>query len=406
MKRALGCWLLACLAAGCGEEGPTFILSSDAASGNDAGAADGESADVSEPSDADTATDVTADTATDVTADTAPDVTADTAPDVAADTAPDVAADTAPDVTADTTPDVAADTAPDVTADTAPDVTADTAPDVTADTAPDVTADTAPDVTADTAPDAAPDTTPDATPFECGDGVTFAGQVFRGPDAPAYSPNGGTPTTTPFSVLYDAGIRAALEAGPTDDSRVAVDLPIFSATVSATSFNTSESVTRGQSQFWVTDGVDSMQLFLPRDESLSPPFIVQVGQRISFRITELGAYQGVPQVTAATDWVLESSDNVVYIRDLTTPLELEDVGDLVRITGTIGAGTPCGGSANCYPLTASSGAPTATLRSTSTFLAPGDCVTYVGPVFVFADVLQLDTVNFDWLLDYTTTDAP
>jgi hypothetical protein len=33
-------------------------------------------------------------------------------------------------------------------------------------------------------------------------------------------------------------------------------------------------------------------------------------------------------------------------------------------------------------------------------------VTYVGPVFVFADVLQLDTVNFDWLLDYTASDAP
>ena len=48
------------------------------------------------------------------------------------------------------------------------------------------------------------------------------------------------------------------------------------------------------------------------------------------------------------------------------------------------------------------GGATTTLRSASMFLAPGDCVTYVGPVAYFGGSTQLDTINFDWLRDYTS----
>lgn len=399
MNRAFGCFAIASLLVACADEGPTFVLTdggvADTTAG-DAGLADGSSddADAGAPEDVDLQdTDPADATPADVDPADADPADADPADADPADADPADAdpADADPaDTTVDTTPDVPLDTAADTRPDTAPDATPDVAPDV------------APDVT----PDVAPDVTPDAGPFVCGEDVTFAGQVFRAPDEPPYSSNGGTPTSTPYPSFYDAGIETALAAGPTDDSRVPVSLPIVSATVTATSFNTSEDVRRGQTQFWISDGVASMQMFLPRDESLSPPFLVTVGQRISFTVTELGAYQGVPQVTGAADWVLETNDNPVYIRDLFGPLSLADVGSIVRVTGTLAAGSPCGGSATCYPLTPSTGGAPVTLRSSSLFLAPGDCVTYVGPVFVFADVLQLDTINFDWLLDYTANDLP
>lgn len=263
----------------------------------------------------------------------------------------------------------------------------------------------------DTSTDAGADT----GPLACGEGVTFSGQAFVDADAPAISPNGGFAVFSPYPASYDSGIAEVWAQAPFDDDvtdstdpeRLDVSIGVVEATVIATGANTDASV-RAQSQFWIADGRDAVQFFLPfDDESALPPFSVRVGQRISFTALQIGRYRGIPQIYEVEGWTLVSENNEVAFRDIgdDEPLTYDDVPQNIRVTGTItGEIGSCGGSAICYDFTYGDGQ-RATFRSASSFIEVGDCLTFAGPLGSFAGVPQLDTQNFDWLFDYTRNDA-
>ena len=269
---------------------------------------------------------------------------------------------------------------------------------------------TEPDVTE---PDATePDATePDVTePFVCGEGVTFTGQATLDPTAPFDSPNGGVGVTTPFPSSYDSGIDDIWARAPVDDDvtdsvdpdPVDVTIDIVGATVIATGPALDAGV-RSQTQFWIADGRNTVQFFLPLDDpSVEPPFTVRVGQRVSFTALSIGRYRGVAQVYAATNWLVESEENEVAFREVGGDiLSFDDVPQNVRVTGEITeVSGPCGGASTCYRFTYGDGAQL-TFRSASDFVEVGDCVTFAGPLGTFGGVPQLDTQNFDWFTTYS-----
>ena len=266
---------------------------------------------------------------------------------------------------------------------------------------------TTPDATADTVeevfPDA-PDATTDAGPQGCGEGVVFTGQAFVADGGDPLSPNGGAPRFEPWDASYDAGIAALIAAAPGDgDDPVVGEWTITDATVVATDFN-SETTQRAQRVFYLADAGGTIQTFFDSEDLDSQPsFSIKVGQRVSGTVTSLGNFNGINQINVASDWSLESEDNEVYIRDIgDEALTLDDLNSVVRVTGIVDSvdNPECGGSSVCYVMTYGT-SQSVILRSSSTFLAVGNCVTYVGPVRAFAGVPQLDTLNFDWLWIYS-----
>ena len=291
-----------------------------------------------------------------------------------------------------------------MTSDAGDDTTADADPaDTGADASVDGGGDAAGDAGQDTSADTGVDTTTDAGDFVCGEGVVYTGQVFRPDDAPADSPNGGIPTFTPYAPTYDAGLAAVIAAGVNQEDPVAVELEVVEATVVASSYN-NDTALRAQTNFYIADANGTIEVRLDQDDTEShPQFPIIVGQKVSFTATSLGWYGDFPQVAAGSGFTLISEDNPVYILEpeADAPLSFDDAPGVVRVTGTVISGEgPCGGSSNCFTLDYGA-TETITLRTASTFLEVGDCATFVGPMTSFSRVPQLNTVNFDWLRDYT-----
>lgn len=261
----------------------------------------------------------------------------------------------------------------------------------------------APDVTEEVFPDA-PDATPDSGPLGCGDDVVFTGQVFVGEGADPLSPNGGAPRFEPWDTSYDAGIGALVAAAPAEGGdAVTGEWTITDATVVATDFN-SETTQRAQRVFYLSDGTGTIATFFQQDDVDSQPtFSIKVGQRVSGTVTSVGNFNGMAQINSAADWSLESEGNEVYIRDIgDEALTMDDVNSIVRVTGIIDRvdNPECGGSSVCYVMTYGT-SQSVVLRTSSQFIAVGDCASYVGPVRAFAGTPQLDTLNFDWLWVYS-----
>lgn len=311
------------------------------------------------------------------------------------------------DASTDASDDTSIDTGNDASTDADPDVNTDTGEDASTDTGTDTAPDAGTDTTPDAADDTSPDTSTDVVEFVCGEDVVFTGQVFRAEDEPADSPNGGIPSFTPYAPSYDAGVATLIAAGLDQVEPVAVDIAVRDATIVATSFN-NDAALRAQSNFWIADanGTIEVRLDFSSPDNL-PAFPILVGQRISFDATELGWFGDFPQVAAAENFTLVSEDNPVYLYEPgTAALTLDDAPGVVRVTGTLTADLgACGGTSTCYALEYGAASPV-TLRSSSTFLAVGDCVTFAGPMSSFSGEPQLNTANFDWLRDYTFTDAP
>ena len=195
-----------------------------------------------------------------------------------------------------------------------------------------------------------------------------------------------------------------MDAAPSDDTPVTgQELQVTEAVVVATSYNNSTAL-RAQSNFYVADQNGTIQLYLSQDdEDAQPSFPIRVGQKISFVANDLGNYFGLKQITAASNFELVSEENAVYFYEPAegASLTADDVPNVVRVTGTLAsAGTPCGGSSNCFDLDYGA-AETVTFRTSSNFAFEGDCVTFAGPLSLFDGAPQLNTANFDWLFDYT-----
>ncbi|MFT6399866.1 MAG: hypothetical protein ACJAYU_004636 [Bradymonadia bacterium] len=273
----------------------------------------------------------------------------------------------------------------------------DAAPDVDE---PDADPDTEPDVDE---PDAEPDTPASRA---CGDDW-FSGQAYESPDAPVWSAEGGFRIEAPYPRSYDSGIDSAIasapfDSDPTDDESpfpVAISTSVVQTTVFATAPNTL-AFSGAQRSFWIHDGVASVQIFLDEFGDDWPTFAIQVGQHISFTATEVSSYRGVPQISGATDWSLESAGNAVAFRSVDeAPIRFEDVPDNVRLTGTIVADLgPCGGTSNCFEL--AYGTQSVAFRTSLDRVQAGDCIAWAGPVGTFGGLPQLDGSNFNWFFDY------
>jgi hypothetical protein len=275
---------------------------------------------------------------------------------------------------------------------------------------PDTSVDDGADTTVDTAVDTDTgnpgDTTVEDTgaPYECGSDPFFSGQVF-GTDVP----NGGAPNfvATPAEFGYaDANLDEVIAAFPAEDPTdpITLDAPITvtGAIVVATNYYNDAAVPPSQSTFWVADANGTVEVRLDfADAANVPEFQVRVGHKINFTVTAVNSYFGTGQIQAATGWELVDTDNLVGILERwQTPATNADVGQMVRVEGTItGGGSACGGSSKCWTLSYADGA-TLTLRSASTFIELNQCVTFVGPLGSFNDAPQLNVANFDWMWTY------
>lgn len=256
---------------------------------------------------------------------------------------------------------------------------------------------------------------------ECLENLTYSGQVFTPSEPDPLRPDGGVPTTTPFD--FDAGLGALIDAMPeatqddeatedVEENRADVNLEVNGAVVIGTWFNTqgqldASGILRANRQFWIQDGNAAVQIFMPAGvdepevQAMHPDFNIKVGQKISFTATQLTNFNGVYEVTGIEpdSWALDAEGVDVFIDDKTgEDLNVEDVNKLIRITGTLnGAPESCGSTAVCYQL--DHGATnTVTFRLGADFAPDGDgaCMTFVGPMSVFAGQPQLNVGNLSW----------
>jgi len=280
------------------------------------------------------------------------------------------------------------------TTDTTDDTSID--PDTSADTTvdPDTTADTTvnPDTTADTAGDT-------ADGYVCGSAPAYSGQIF-GTDAPS----GGVPlfVNNRSEFTYgDANLDEVISQFPTvdgDPTILPTPVVITGAIVVATSYMNTAAVPPSQSNFWVADSNGTVEVRLDFTNAANVPVTqIRVGHKLNFIVTAVDSYFGSGQVQAANSWELIEADTGVHVLERTaTALTADDIGEVVRVEGTLtGGGAACGGSSKCYDLTYANGQ-VALYRSASTFLTIGQCVTFVGPLSQFSGAPQINVANFDW----------
>jgi hypothetical protein len=231
--------------------------------------------------------------------------------------------------------------------------------------------------------------------------IEFVGQtVGMGGDVP----DGGNAIFTPYPAEYVAGIadvNAAIPDMHGDEANV--DIAVTSATVVATGYRSMHDIPQSQTVFWVADANGTIQVRLYHEGITAEevaPFAIQVGQRISFRATQVGRYYAQPQIQRASDWVLEDTDQDVSLWEPDRALTEADVHRIVRVTGTLeGEPSGCGGDSRCWNINYGHGAP-AVFRTRSTIVGTGSCVTFVGPMGWYQSDPQFNVDNYSWLKVY------
>ena len=173
---------------------------------------------------------------------------------------------------------------------------------------------------------------------------------------------------------------------------------ITGAIVVATSYMNTAAVPPSQSNFWVADANGTVEVRLDYTNAANVPVTqIRVGHKLNFIATAVDSYFGSGQIQAANSWELVEADTGVHVLERTsTALTAADIGEVVRVEGTLtGGGAACGGTSKCYDLTYANGQ-VALYRSASTFLTIGQCVTFVGPLSQFSGAPQINVANFDW----------
>ena len=228
--------------------------------------------------------------------------------------------------------------------------------------------------------------------------------AFTGQIGDTEVPNGGTAIFTPYPTDYNAGIENLISAISQIDGETAdVNIMITGATVVATLPNAPESLPQSNTTFWVADsnGTIEVRIFYPGiTEAEYPSFAIKTGQKISFRVTKVERFYERGQVQQATDWILEETNQPVYIWEPNRELNTTDVHQFVRINGRLeGEGTNCGTNYKCLNIDYGQGTP-AIFRTPPRFGDTGSCVTFVGPVSSFDGALQFNVENLSWLKLY------
>ena len=115
----------------------------------------------------------------------------------------------------------------------------------------------------------------------------------------------------------------------------------------------------------------------------------------TFHVTELGHYNGKPQISAADMYAVEAPFGDVAVWTPNRPIALQDLHRNVAVAGTIqGGGEGCGAANLCWDLAYDQGV--ITFR-TDRPVGLGDCVRWVGPVGAFGAEPQLDLFNEAWV---------
>jgi hypothetical protein len=244
-----------------------------------------------------------------------------------------------------------------------------------------------------------PDTGPDLDPSDCDPNLNFTGQVYDQGD----EHSGGQPTAAADVTLADANLQEVWDAIPgEDDDPATVDIDVTEALVIAT--------VDGHGRLYVQDANAVLLLWYPWADGESPTDPVKVGDTVSFKVTEVQNFGGTPQVSAITNFSVEDSDAQVPYHALSgEDLPTDSWGELVQVGGFVMSieRQDCGGDSVCYELVHGDNFDkSTTLRSASSFLEVGNCVTYFGPLSSFPGPKnddgqtpdpQLDQINFDWL---------
>lgn len=260
------------------------------------------------------------------------------------------------------------------------------------------------------------------TPF-----TDFTGQAFAGGSDPDPH-NGGNPVEG-GTIDYDANLQAAYDLVPLDASddnvtdETGADTPtiyvrtldtpidVTEALVVATGFDSNQTpnVDEANQKLWLNDTNSALQFWFAFPEGEVPTDPIKVGDRISFKATELTNYGGTPEISGieSDSFTNVSSGNDVPFTDYTgMEIPVDDYLRPVRVAGVITSeARECG--ATCFDLThgAEGSEQTTELRTNSQFIAQGDCVTFFGPLGSFptpladadAATVQLNEQNFNWL---------
>ncbi len=200
-------------------------------------------------------------------------------------------------------------------------------------------------------------------------------------------------TTTNYG--FSAGVQAAITASPGDgEPNATVDLMINGAVITAVGYHPPDT---DPGTVWFQDQDAALRTYN------TPMPGVKVGDKVSFRITEISNYNGELEIVALDSLTIDSSGTPVYVRDATgTTLDYATDGrELLRVWGEVMSdGIECGGVSSCYPLNYGGATDVEFRVGAALGLLTGDCVILTAPLGVFDTELQFDLSDWAWLAVY------
>mgnify|MGYP006928215538 CR=1 FL=1 len=201
---------------------------------------------------------------------------------------------------------------------------------------------------------------------------------------------------TTASYLNDAGIAAAIAAGP-GDGQGPLDLSanpmsISSATVTVVGFPEDKS-------FWIEDSGGAMQAYFDEAPLLQAAV---PGDVVSFEITEMDNFGNRIEISKYANYVVERQGDpvrvqpgagIVFNYDIQGGQVFDIYGELVTDVGECGP-------ANCWLISNGGVLTEVRLGSAGGTWVLGDCIHFVAPVTRFDTDVQFDMFNFDWFEYY------
>lgn len=243
------------------------------------------------------------------------------------------------------------------------------------------------DADADSDTDADTDTDPDTNTQagSCPDPVDLA--TWYGTLDPALV------TTTNYG--FSAGLQAVNDASPAyGEPTATVDLMVNGAVVTAIGYHPAGT---DPSSVWLQDQDGAVRTFMTDMPN------AQVGDKVSFHVTEITSYFGETEITAIDGFMIDSSGTPVYVRDGngTDLTYAADGREMLRVWGEIITDTgECGNNVNCYMLDYGGTSDIMFRVGAPLGLLPGDCVKITAPLGYYEPDARFDLSDWDWLAVY------
>ncbi|MCA9490988.1 MAG: hypothetical protein KC621_13760 [Myxococcales bacterium] len=256
----------------------------------------------------------------------------------------------------------------------------------------DADADTDADSDADTDADTDADSDADTDVGACGDGPSPTGPWSGHPIA-----DNASMTNTPYT--NDAGVLAVRTAALAASAATPVTLSITNATVTARGY-VPANPTSNTVNFWFADKDGGMYVY--RGDVGFDPNDLHPGDVVSFDVTEVTNYSGLPEATVISNFVVNQTGQPVHVIDGMDGHEVSWANEglsLVELWGELVTDPEaCGGSSVCFEYMY--GSYSLDFRTASTFDLKGDCIHWIGPIGQFGGATQLNADDFDWYETY------